>query len=243
MHCEFCRTALSLVACPRCFGRLFAGARHCQHCGAKVEVPARPGPAEGPEPGPRKCPRCTAVAAPALTAHLVGETLLDECRHCGGVWIDSAAFEHVVLERDRQAALHQLLAVPALTDSSRPGWQQPVTYLHCPDCNELMMRQNFGKCSGVIVDVCRPHGIWFDRDELGAVLDFVMQGGLDKTRRLQAEELQRQIEHKQSELGQLAALVDDSGSSRNAAELERRHAERLQRFGEVLCAVFDRMWR
>ena len=36
-----------------------------------------------------------------------------------------------------------------------------------------MRRINFGRRSGVIVDVCNAHGTWFDPGELAAVLRFV----------------------------------------------------------------------
>jgi Zn-finger nucleic acid-binding protein len=42
-----------------------------------------------------------------------------------------------------------------------------------------MTRMNFGTRSGIILDVCRAHGTWFDRGELDAVLSFVRDGGLE----------------------------------------------------------------
>jgi len=36
---------------------------------------------------------------------------------------------------------------------------------------------NFGHGSGVVLDVCREHGAWFDRDELRQVLQFIQGGG------------------------------------------------------------------
>jgi hypothetical protein len=41
-----------------------------------------------------------------------------------------------------------------------------------------MQRRNFGKRSGVIVDVCGKHGVWLDADELEAVAAFIERGGL-----------------------------------------------------------------
>lgn len=35
-----------------------------------------------------------------------------------------------------------------------------------------MNRKNFGKQSGVLVDVCTMHGVWFDRGELDVVAAF-----------------------------------------------------------------------
>ena len=34
----------------------------------------------------------------------------------------------------------------------------------------MMNRQNFGRRSGVIIDVCKGHGVWFEPGELSAVL-------------------------------------------------------------------------
>jgi hypothetical protein len=45
-----------------------------------------------------------------------------------------------------------------------------------------MHRMNFAKCSGVIVDVCRPHGVWFDMNELHRIVQFIKAGGLDRSR-------------------------------------------------------------
>jgi hypothetical protein len=55
-----------------------------------------------------------------------------------------------------------------------------------------MHRRNYGRKSGVIVDTCQQHCLWFDHEELGAILDWVRQGGLERARiwarQLQSEE-------------------------------------------------------
>lgn len=60
-----------------------------------------------------------------------------------------------------------------------------MRYLRCPVCNEVMSRVNFARVSGVILDVCRPHGAWFDAGQLRAVRRFV-RGGLAKFARRRA---------------------------------------------------------
>jgi hypothetical protein len=42
-----------------------------------------------------------------------------------------------------------------------------------------MIRQSFGY--GVIVDLCKRHGIWFDAEKLTCILDSVRVGGLAAT--------------------------------------------------------------
>ena len=46
-----------------------------------------------------------------------------------------------------------------------------------------MNRQNYGRRSGVIVDVCSKHGIWFDAHELDRVVGWVREGGLAASRK------------------------------------------------------------
>jgi Zn-finger nucleic acid-binding protein len=69
-----------------------------------------------------------------------------------------------------------------------------VKYVPCPQCHTKMNRVNFGKVSGVIVDVCRAHGTWFDGGELTRIVSFAAAGGLAKTRA--REEQERQEERK-----------------------------------------------
>src|ERR1019366_9286012 len=54
-----------------------------------------------------------------------------------------------------------------------------VRYVKCPLCHVIMNRVNFGKRSGVIVDVCKEHGVWFDRGEITQAIEFVAKGGLE----------------------------------------------------------------
>jgi Zn-finger nucleic acid-binding protein len=192
--CAYCQAVLAVVACPRCFGRVFRGTGYCQHCGTSVGAPAT----KADSVTPRTCPRCAAQPPPHLLAHVVDGTLLDECHGCGGVWIDAAAFASVVKDRERQAALADVAV--ASTPESVPSPDLQVRYIRCPDCGQLMNRQNFGKRSGVIVDVCKAHGVWFDRDELSAVIKFVMKGGLLETKRRELEELQHEVERQKQQL-------------------------------------------
>lgn len=66
-----------------------------------------------------------------------------------------------------------------------------------------MNRANFAKCSGVIIDICTQHGIWFDRDELSRIIDFIRDGGLDfarKREKTRLDEQQRQLEQMKTAL-------------------------------------------
>jgi Zn-finger nucleic acid-binding protein len=50
-----------------------------------------------------------------------------------------------------------------------------------------MHRMNFGRKSGIILDSCRPHGLWFDANELDAVVRWIRSGGESAAMRHQRE--------------------------------------------------------
>lgn len=71
-------------------------------------------------------------------------------------------------------------ALGHMTPARRNPVRQRVVYLRCPECDTLMTRRNFGLRSGIIVDICPGHGVWFDHGELEAVMRFVRAGGLQE---------------------------------------------------------------
>jgi len=186
--CEYCGAALATARCPRCFATLFRGAKHCGRCGAAVEVPARALSEQGRSE--RQCPRCSSPErAVPMVAHIVAGTLLDQCDSCGGIWLDQTAFER--LSEESRAQRGALDAIGGLPRPRAPlgADARKVVYLACPDCDARMTRRNFAKRSGVIIDVCNAHGIWFDDEELAKILEFVRGGGLEEARRRDLEDL------------------------------------------------------
>jgi Zn-finger nucleic acid-binding protein len=142
-----------------------------------------------------------------LSPNWVADTVLDECPTCGGIWLEAEAFEKLLKDRDDQAKLEKLAVQNLTIDPSAPLALSvaPSTrrlireYIPCPDCKQLMNRKNFADISGVIIDVCKPHGIWFDSGELGRIIKFVMDGGLLEARRREMEKAE--IETKLARLG------------------------------------------
>lgn len=136
----------------------------------------------------------------------IGAESLRECAKCGGLWVGAEAFERICARREEQSAV---LGAATFTNHSphanneTSGGEQSnkVRYVPCPQCGQLMNRVNFARCSGVIVDVCKEHGTWFDADELRRIVEFIQAGGfvtsharekqqlLDMQRRLRQEQL------------------------------------------------------
>jgi Zn-finger nucleic acid-binding protein len=201
-RCEFCRAELLVRVCPRCFAHMFHGHRHCPGCGVAAAGPARVQP-DG-EPSARRCPRCPTLGSEPMVANLVGDVLVDECRGCHGIWLDAAAVDRLVRERQEKSvgAVRAHLAPPEglATESPPPAIAAPArAYLPCPDCGALMNRSNFARSSGVMLDVCRDHGTWFDRDELRRVIDFVLGGGLEKSARKELAQVQAEVRRARAE--------------------------------------------
>jgi len=109
-----------------------------------------------------------------------------ECSSCDGVWVEADAFERLCAERDAQSAvLHQFPTV-------RPARPDRVRYRPCVRCGKMMNRVNFGRISGIIVDVCKGHGTFMDPGELHRIVEFIGAGGLERARVRRLEELKDQ---------------------------------------------------
>jgi Zn-finger nucleic acid-binding protein len=118
--------------------------------------------AEGPPARP--CPRCAGTAT--LEEVLVGERAVHLCAQCRGMWLLPSVFNSALIEPDLQAALQHMDRPGKFTDDEAP-------LLACPICGRKMKRAEYGGSSRVIVDACRPHGIWLDAEELTRIVEYV----------------------------------------------------------------------
>jgi len=175
---------------------MFAGTQFCPHCG----VPAQTGVAE-PNAATLPCPGC-GTEMPAVH---VGNTPMHQCPACAGSWLDTETFTALCTNREDRGTVANLIG----GGSGGPNPNAPlaaVHYIACPRCKKTMNRTNFGHRSGVIIDVCKGHGAWFEAGELRRVLLFVESGGLEKAR---ADDMQRQIEEKLQLDRALQGIHDD----------------------------------
>jgi Zn-finger nucleic acid-binding protein len=175
-QCQFCKTRLKTVACPKCFGLMFVGSKFCGHCGAiaaPVEVSL--------DEESANCPRC----ASGLEKLQIGETQLHGCGKCDGLWIASSTFEDICSDAESRAAVLGFFD----KRERRPQTFTKVNYVPCPECGQLMNRSNFARASGVIVDICKQHGVWFDADELPAIVEFIQKGGMELARQREKNDI------------------------------------------------------
>jgi Zn-finger nucleic acid-binding protein len=189
-QCQFCGSRLATIACASCFGMMFIGSKHCQRCGAAGAFRETVGDST------HKCPRCSIEMQPVR----LGSTSVQECERCHGLWLDVRSFESICASREQQAAVPGG-ASPAPQNSAKDS--VAVKYVPCPQCAQLMNRINFARCSGVIVDVCKGHGTWFDREELSRIVEFIRDGGLEAARQKEKAQIREERQRLRDE--QMAA--------------------------------------
>lgn len=139
---------------------------HCSGCGERLGLlPAT-------LPSTLACPEC----AEPLQAFDGNPGQLHDCNRCGGQFVEHEVLCNLIERRRR------------FVEGHAPGPLAPlareVRYFPCPGCQEFMNRRNYGGSSGIIVDYCARHGVWFHAGELPRLLGYVARGGLADGRRI-----------------------------------------------------------
>jgi Zn-finger nucleic acid-binding protein len=96
---------------------------------------------------------------------------VDRCAACGGIWLDTDELQPILsavsatysTELARDTLRRATAGIPAAERAAQ---------VPCPRCAAAMPPLNFSYSSGVILNVCAEHGLWFDRDELERVQAF-----------------------------------------------------------------------
>ena len=190
-ECEFCGAGYTLAeldlntVCPSCMTRVSDGARFCHSCGTPI-VPED----DAGQTSEHSCPACG--DGHRLRSRRIGRERLSmlECERCAGLWLGTEVFRH--LERAAaEQSLPEALATAAAPAAAAAA--AAVAYRPCVVCGKLMNRQNYGRHSGVILDLCRNHGVWFDHQELARILAWIRDAGPERSRQREIEE-QREVE-------------------------------------------------
>ncbi len=200
-QCEFCGSRLKTVGCAKCLGLMFLGAKFCTHCGAKAAAASQ---IDLERPG--KCPRCKL----GLIGLEIDDITIRECERCGGFWSSAATFESICAHQEQQASVLNFIGSEAHPNAHPPA----ISYVPCPDCSHLMNRSNFARSSGVIIDMCKEHGVWFDADELPKIIDFINRGGLDRQREKEKMSIENERQRLRDEHRRMTVLDRRSGGGR-----------------------------
>lgn len=179
--CAHCGSLLATRRCAACFTLNPREADKCTRCGADlpseellVSVAGKP------------CPDCRVP----LVARKTGVLGYAECARCGGLFLSNEVFGRVVEGADARATAR---AVEGETPPEAEKSPARFHYRKCPSCAGLMARRNYGAGSGVILDVCRKDGVFLDRGELTAVVEFLEGGGFEKVRMRERDRLREEV--------------------------------------------------
>jgi Zn-finger nucleic acid-binding protein len=178
--CPHCQSHLATRRCLRCFVLSPAAAERCSRCGALLPRKEIAAPPSG------RCPDCRLD----LVARAFGAVGYSECPRCGGLHLGAAAFDAATHDADTRAKV-RLEKPPVIRETGSP--LPPVRYRRCPACEGLMNRVNYAGGSGIIVDRCRDHGVWFDRGELTGIVDFLENGGWKRVQERERERLREEV--------------------------------------------------
>ncbi len=186
-NCDYCKAPLDFslkgktISCPNCFASTPADGRFCIRCARQITGVVE----DGKLLEDRLCPRCGVP----LRGEKLGEFSLMGCDRCGGVFVPHETFEMMQEKRDA--------AIIAMSGQHRNEVtsDEKVAYVRCPVCRKLVNRVNFARISGVLVDVCREHGIWFDAGEIEKVMDFISHGGLQRAKAEEVERMDAEEKH------------------------------------------------
>lgn len=209
--CPHCDVRLDNVRCQRCFSLQSPGAFSCARCGSALELEPLLAPTDAP------CPRCSLP----LEVSPGDDSRVHECPRCGGMFVPREALADLLCSAELGGAhrdappLRSSTGVASAEVGLRP--LDEIRYIPCPQCHTTMNRVNFGKVSGVIVDVCKRHGTWFDAGELTRVIGFAALGGLERTRAREALEKRDSRQRDVAVHAQLAIMqAHEEGQSRAA---------------------------
>ena len=174
--CGHCGSLLATRRCTTCFALSPRDAERCVRCGALL-------PAEALRAAAGSCPDCRQ----ALVSRLAGVVVFSECACCGGLFLGQEAVDAVAKDAGTRERVRAFDATPR--GAPEPGFH----YRPCPVCRKLMNRSNYGGGSGVIVDVCGPHGVFLDRGEPTKIVDFIEKGGWDRLKKREKQRMEEEV--------------------------------------------------
>ncbi len=193
LDCKFCHASFTLherdmqTICPSCLARVSNSARFCHRCATAIMPLEDVG-----ELSAKICPACSGTHH--LTSRALHESSMPifECQRCAGIWVETEVFNRM----QEKTMAEQIIAIEqpkpiyisdraekdkaeknSIEEENSRG-EAKAFYRRCPDCNLIMARKNYARISGIILDICSMHGVWFEGDELSQLLHFVRQGGM-----------------------------------------------------------------
>jgi len=174
--------------CVKCGASLPPKSNICAYCSALNDTDLRAihrDAKKGP-PSDRVCPQCD-VKLDTIDLGIDGKFLIERCDKCLGMFFDPGEVEALIDKSVSNVYAIDQQRIAGIIEQENVSDFVSVKYVKCPTCGELMNRKNYGSRSGVIVDVCKTHGVWLSGGELGQLLKWVKAGGKLHDQKRQAD--------------------------------------------------------
>ena len=211
VSCEYCGSFIATKICPGCFGNVPIAMKQCVYCG--TALPEARGAANE---NALDCPLCKAK----LLLVGIGKHELQECARCGGVWIEKAVFRNVCRMAEEQEAFARF-GWQEKSGRAKTGGGRSRAYIPCPECGKLMNYKSFSRGSGIVLDWCRDHGTWLDRQELQQIFAYIRSGGLQRSREREQRDLDEAKARMRLKQFELEARANRMGGGESVPSFDR----------------------
>jgi len=151
-----------------------------------------------------RCPLCNT----RLAAKYFGKVELQQCRSCGGFWIQKKRLGEILDRYMRYIARRHDSETGA---GLRVNPYEVESGEHeCPVCGRSMKKLNYAYNSNVIVDSCQAcAGIWLDSGEIEKIASFLKNSGVSERIKKEFEEIRTIYDHheRREALGLLREMI------------------------------------
>lgn len=163
-----------MSSCSHCAKPVAKASAICPHCGRPART-VKPRQTHDPV----RCPGCDGEGDVVL----FGQSHLDLCRRCSGLWFDRGElreFGDSVFADDLQVQLGEVLR--ELQRRAPPPSKR--AYLKCPVCAQAMTKHNYASVSGILIHTCSAHGSWADHKASLGLVELFGEGGEARLREI-----------------------------------------------------------
>ncbi|MDX8410240.1 MAG: zf-TFIIB domain-containing protein [Mariprofundales bacterium] len=166
------------MKCSSCGAPLPEGKIHCTYCGTANAIDLQ-GIHEFTVTKPeseRNCPVCR-LALQTIDLDTTNHFYIERCSHCFGLFFDPNELPALLARTVQGIGSINYKRLQEIADHRADSGIKRAAYVHCPVCDRMMTRRNFGRRSGVVVDRCVDHGVWLDGGELQQLMQWRKAGG------------------------------------------------------------------
>ena len=216
--CGYCGSSFTIherdldTICHNCMSRISSKSKFCHSCGTTIVADA-----DDFSRTDLNCPVCDNQKLQSRKMKS-GTFSLMECHHCAGIWLSSKTFSHLE-QKAKIEAVSGIISEPIQAKISKENYNPTKFYRKCPQCNSIMQRKNYATSSGIVIDICKNHGIWFDIKELDEILKFIRSGQLQKAQEKAVRVAERKIKRQQQKSKPSESVLMQNVSTHNGVDV------------------------